>query len=145
LPLQAGGAVSLYPDPARENVLIASAHNGLYISRDSGSTWEQVGSGLPSTPVQSFAAIGGVFVASMRTGGLFVSSDSGDTWSRIPGILAEGQFEAVTSGNEARVIFAASTTDGLYAVNLVGLPASNTSRAEDMSKSAARDAENPRK
>ena len=49
----------------------------------------------PLTPVQGFAATGGVFVASMRTGGLYVSSDSGRTWDRVPGALADGFFAAV--------------------------------------------------
>lgn len=118
LPLQSGGALSLYADPADGNTVVASAHNGLYISRDSGATWQQAGSGLPSTPVQSFAVSGGAFVAAMRTGGLFISSDSGRIWSRVPGILADGVFAAVVAGNEEGVIVAASTTEGLYSVDL---------------------------
>jgi len=117
LPLPSGGAVSLYADPANQNTLIASAQGGLYISRDSGTTWEHAGSGLPSTPVQSFAASGGAFVASMRTGGLFISSDSGKTWLRVPGILADSVFSAVTAGTEGGVILAASATEGLYSVD----------------------------
>ena len=124
LPLQSGGAVCLYADPTDENILIASAHNGLYISRDSGTTWEQAGSGLPSTPVQSFAVSGSVFVASMRTGGLFVSSDSGKTWSRAPGILADSMFAAVTTG-VGEILLAASTTEGLYSVELSGSKSNN--------------------
>ena len=108
----------LYADPARENALIATAHNGLYISSDSGTTWRQAGSGLPSTPVQSFAVSGGVFVASMRTGGLFVSADSGRTWSRVSGLLTDGAFAAVGARNEAGSIFVASPTEGLYSVDL---------------------------
>jgi photosystem II stability/assembly factor-like uncharacterized protein len=113
LPLQSGGAISLNGDPADENTLVASAHNGLYISRDSGNTWELAGSGLPSTPVQSFAARGEMFVASMRTGGLFVSSDAGKTWFQVPGVLADGVFGTVAVGNEEGEIIAASTTEGL--------------------------------
>jgi hypothetical protein len=79
----------------------------------------------------------------MGTGGLFVSSDSGDTWSRVPGILTDGVFAAVTSGNEDGTIFAASTAEGLYAVHLADARASDTSRAADTPKLTGRDARNP--
>jgi photosystem II stability/assembly factor-like uncharacterized protein len=117
LPLNSGGAVKLDDQPGDENTLVATARNGLYISRDGGKTWQQAASGLPSTPVQGFAATGGVFVASMSTGGLFVSSDSGRAWDRVPGTLADGFFAAVVpSTSEPGVIFAASATEGLYKV-----------------------------
>ncbi len=77
LPLNSGGALTLQAQPGDENTLIATARAGLYISRDAGKTWQQAASGLPATPVQDFAATGGVYVASMRTGGLYISSDSG--------------------------------------------------------------------
>ena len=124
LPLKSGGAVTLDAQSGDENTLVAIARNGLYISRDAGKTWQQAASGLPSTPVQDFAATGGVFVASMRTGGLYVSSDSGRTWDRVPGTLADGFFAAVAPSNEPGVIFAASATEGLYKVEWPGSAAS---------------------
>jgi photosystem II stability/assembly factor-like uncharacterized protein len=116
LPLNSGGAISLDVVHEDENTMISIAHNGLYISRDAGKTWQQAASGLPATPVQDFAAAGNVFLASMRTGGLYVSSDSGRTWTRVAGTLADGFFPAVTTKSDAGVIFAASATEGLYAV-----------------------------
>jgi photosystem II stability/assembly factor-like uncharacterized protein len=120
LPLTSGGAVSLEVDPASENTMISIAHNGLYISRDAGSTWQQAAAGLPATPVQDFAVAGTVFLASMRTGGLYVSSDSGRTWARVAGTLADGFFPAVITKGGTGVIFAASATEGLYAVEWSG-------------------------
>jgi photosystem II stability/assembly factor-like uncharacterized protein len=116
LPLKAGGAVTLDVDRADENTLISIAHDGLYISRDAGKSWQQAGAGLPSTPIQDFTISGNVFLASVRTGGLYVSSDSGRTWTRLAGTLADGFFPAVTAESNAGVIFAASATEGLYAV-----------------------------
>ncbi len=124
LPVDSGGALSLESQPGDENTLVAIARNGLYISWDAGNTWQQAASGLPSTPVQDFAATGNVFVASMRTGGLYVSSDSGRTWDRVPGALGEGVFTTVFPSNEPGVIFAASTTEGLFKVEWTGLVAS---------------------
>jgi len=126
LPLSSGGALSLDVDPANENTIISIARNGLYISRDAGRTWQQAAAGLPATPVQDFAVAGAIFLASMRTGGLYVSSDSGRTWTRVAGTLADGFFPAVITKNGTGVIFAASATEGLYAVEWNGPAASNT-------------------
>ena len=125
LPLKAGGAITLDVDREDEATMISIAHNGLYISRDAGNTWQQAASGLPSTPVQDLAIAGNVFLASMRTGGLYVSSDSGRTWTRVAGTLADGFFPAVTTKSNAGVIFAASATEGLYAVEWNGFAAAS--------------------
>jgi photosystem II stability/assembly factor-like uncharacterized protein len=116
LPLDAGGAVGLDVDRADEDTMVARANHGLYISRDAGKNWRQAGGGLPAIPVQSFAISGNVFVASMRTGGLYVSTNSGRTWTRLAGTLADGLFPALTAQAGTGVIFAASATEGLYAV-----------------------------
>ena len=136
LPLASGGALTLDGDGGDDTTLVATARNGLYISRDAGKSWQQGASGLPATPVQGFAASAGIFVASMRTGGLYVSSDAGRTWDRVPGTLADGFFAAVAPSTEPGVIFAASTTEGLYRVEW---PGSTTSRvgAYDPSKESA--------
>ncbi len=120
LPLTAGGALRLdvAPDDNYGRTLVAVARNGLYISRDAGQHWQQATSGLPEAPVQDLAIVGPVFLASMQTGGLYISSDSGRTWARIEGSLAEGYFPVVTTLDAASTIFAASSTEGLYAVDL---------------------------
>ena len=118
LPLEAGGALRLdvASDSAGAHTLVASARNGLYLSRDAGHTWQQAASGLPSAPVQDVALVGDTFLASMQTGGLFISYDRGRTWVRIEGTLAEGHFPVVTTAEHSSIIFAASATEGLYAV-----------------------------
>ena len=123
LPFEAGGALRL--DVADEETLLATARNGLYISRDAGKSWQQVAAGLPQAPIQDLAIVGDVFLASMQTRGLFISFDRGRTWARIEGTLAEGYFPVVTTPEEAAVIFAASATEGLYAVQLQGNPAAS--------------------
>jgi photosystem II stability/assembly factor-like uncharacterized protein len=127
LPLNSGGAVTLHMQPGDESTLVAIARNGLYISRDAGNTWEQAASGLPSTPVRDFAATGGVFVASMRTGGLYASFDSGRTWERVSGTLAEGFFSSVAASSELGAIFAASATEGVFQVRWPGSTANPAS------------------
>ena len=123
LPLASGGALTLDGETGDNGTMVATARDGLYISRDGGTSWQQAASGLPATPVQGFASSGGVFVASMRTGGLYVSSDAGRIWERVPGPLADGFFAAVAPSSQPGVIFAASTTEGLYKVEWTGSPA----------------------
>jgi photosystem II stability/assembly factor-like uncharacterized protein len=120
LPLSSGGARALEFLPGDDNTLIATARNGLYISRDAGNTWEQAASGLPATPVASFASSGGVWAAAMRTGGLYISSDAGRTWERLPGMLGDGLFSAVVPAEEPGTFFVASTTEGLYRLQWSG-------------------------
>jgi len=116
LPLDAGGTLSLDVDRADEGTMVSRAANGLYISRDAGKNWQQAGTGLPAVPAETFTISGNVFVAAMRAGGLYGSTDSGRTWTRLAGTLADGFFSALTAQAGSGVIFAASTTEGLYAV-----------------------------
>jgi len=120
LPLTAGGALRLdvAPEANYGSTLVAAARNGLYISRNAGLHWQQATSGLPEAPIQDLAIAGPVFLVSMQTGGLYISSDSGRTWARIEGTLAEGYFPVVTTRDAASTIYAASSTEGLYAVEL---------------------------
>jgi photosystem II stability/assembly factor-like uncharacterized protein len=121
LPESAGSALWLDSAPevnasGRKETLVASAENGLYISRDAGVKWNRVGSGLPQAPIQDLAIAGATFLASMKTGGLYLSRDAGRTWTRVSGALAEGFFPVVTTEEQANILFAASATEGLYSV-----------------------------
>lgn len=120
LPLSSGGALrlELAPSPLEPEgrTLVALAHNGLYISRNGGDTWQQAGSGLPQLPVEGFAVVNDLFVATLHVGGLFLSRDSGRTWDRVTGTVAEGLFPAVAAEGRSVTILAASATDGLYAI-----------------------------
>jgi photosystem II stability/assembly factor-like uncharacterized protein len=125
LPLAAGGALrlDLAPAPVEGQTLVAAALNGLFISRDAAGTWQQAAAGLPEVPIEGFAMVGRVFVASLRLGGLFLSLDEGRTWNRVAGTLAEGFFPVVAASGEGNRILAASASDGLYAVEFL-VPAS---------------------
>ncbi len=120
LPLKAGGALRLdiVPENDYGHTLAAVAEKGLYISYDAGQSWQQAASGLPEAPIQDVALVGQAFLASMQTGGLYISYNRGRTWTRIEGTLAEGYFPVVKTDDAATLIFAASATEGLYAVEL---------------------------
>lgn len=128
LPENAGAALWLDVAPgAEEETMVAAAEKGLYISRDGGVSWARVGAGLPQAAIQGLAIAGSTFLASMRAGGLYLSRDRGRTWTRVSGTLAEGFFPAVTTEEQATTLFAASGTEGLYAIHVgreghVGIP-----------------------
>ena len=116
LPLEAGGAMRL--DVADASTVLATARAGLFISRDAGKSWRQASSGLPEAPVQGIAVVGDVILASMQTRGLYISHDRGRNWMRVEGTLAEGHFPVITTGRDASVVYAASSTEGLFAVEV---------------------------
>jgi photosystem II stability/assembly factor-like uncharacterized protein len=119
LPIDSGGALRLdiAAGESDQETYVATARQGLYISRDSGATWQQAASGLPQAPVEDLAIVGNVFVVSPTTGGLYLSTDTGRTWSRLPGTIAEGSFSAVAAQPGATAVVAASG-DGVYSLSL---------------------------
>jgi photosystem II stability/assembly factor-like uncharacterized protein len=120
LPLEAGGALRLDIGPGEaggSGTFVATARKGLFISRDSGASWQQAAFGLPQTPIEDLAIVGDVFIASPTTGGLYLSLDSGRTWGRLPGTIAEGTFSAVATLPGATSVVAASS-DGVYSLTL---------------------------
>jgi photosystem II stability/assembly factor-like uncharacterized protein len=116
LPFEAGGALRL--DVAPDGTLIAAAPRGLYISRDGGKSWQPTAAGLPEALLQDLAIVGDTYMAAMQTGGLYVSRDAGRNWERVEGLLSEGHFPVITTTDAGDVIFAASSTEGLYAVDV---------------------------
>ncbi|MGH9858642.1 MAG: WD40/YVTN/BNR-like repeat-containing protein [Candidatus Acidiferrales bacterium] len=120
LPLEAGAARRL--DVAPDGTLLASAASALYISRDDGQSWQQAGAGLPAAGVEDVALLGDaaapVYLAAMQSGGLFLSEDQGRTWQRVEGEVADGHFPVVTPTAAGEWILAASSTEGLYALEV---------------------------
>jgi photosystem II stability/assembly factor-like uncharacterized protein len=131
-PPEAGDAAGAANDAAgvdKSETIVAGTEKGLYVSRDSGETWHAVGAGLPQAPLQDLAIEGNTFLASMRAGGLYLSRDRGENWTRVNGMLAEGFFPVVTTEEQATILFAASATEGLYAVQIAAPAASSGATA----------------
>jgi photosystem II stability/assembly factor-like uncharacterized protein len=114
LPVDAGGALHL--DAADESNFFAIGNRALYVSLDAGRTWRKAGNGLPQVPIQQVAFVAGWVFAAAQSGGIYYSRDRGLSWSRLEGSLAEAFFPAVVASASSSTVFAASSTDGLYAV-----------------------------
>jgi photosystem II stability/assembly factor-like uncharacterized protein len=114
LPVDAGGALHL--DAADDSNFFAIANRALFFSVDSGRTWRKAGNGLPQVPIQQVAIVAGTVFAAAQSGGIYYSHDHGASWQRLEGTLADAFFPAVAASASASTVFAASSTDGLYAV-----------------------------
>lgn len=115
-------------------ILMVQTYAGLFISRDAGKTWDETGHGLPEAPIQDVAASGPNFLAAMRFGGLYLSRDYGRSWRPVNGNAAEGFFSALlpapnstampgtAAAGAPAIFYAASATEGLYAIEIVPEP-----------------------
>ncbi|HKO05156.1 MAG TPA: hypothetical protein VJW51_10420 [Candidatus Acidoferrales bacterium] len=115
LPVDAGGALRL--EAADESTFFAIGNRALYFSWDAGRTWRKAGNGIPQVPIQQVAVVSGVVFAAVQSGGIYYSRDRGGSWDRLEGSLAEAFFPAVVASVTSSTVFAASSTDGLYAVD----------------------------
>jgi len=127
LPVDAGGALHL--DAADESTFFATGNRALYFSWDAGRTWRKAGNGIPQVPIQQVAIVAGTVFAAVQSGGIYYSRDRGGSWDRLEGSLAEAFFPAVVASATSSTVFAASSTDGLYAVEFSNAASGSTAPA----------------
>ena len=104
---------------ADATTLLAATIDGLFISSDAGLSWRQTR--LPDMRLRDAAGFGDAIVVASESHGLYFSADRGKSWSRIENPIAEGFFPALVPHNataDAEIVLAASSTEGLYAVEL---------------------------
>ncbi len=114
LGFEARGRLRLYqPD---DNTLLVTSDTGIYASADAGKTWRPYS--LPELWIRDLASAGDALLVSTQKRGLHVSYDRGGTWEHIEGPLAEGYFPVLATRGAGSVILAASSTEGLYALEV---------------------------
>jgi photosystem II stability/assembly factor-like uncharacterized protein len=127
LPLDSGGAIRL--EFAANGTLLAAARNALFVSRDDGATWQKLQNGLPAAKANDFLIHNDQWLVSMQGRGLFLSQDQGASWSAVKdpsGTGASGQLSILASGAADGLIYAGSSNDGLYTLDLLRVSASKT-------------------
>ena len=108
------GRLRLYQ--LEESTLLVTSETGVYASPDAGKTWKPYN--LPELWIRDVASAGNTLLVSTEKRGLHVSYDRGETWEHIQGLLAEGYFPVLATRGATSVILAASSTEGLYALEI---------------------------
>jgi photosystem II stability/assembly factor-like uncharacterized protein len=127
LPLDSGGAIRL--EFAANGTLLAAARNALYISRNAGATWQKLQNGLPAARPDDLLIRTDDWLVSMHGRGLFLSQDQGASWSPVnkPGSTdAYDQLSILASGAADGLVYAGSSNDGLYTLDLLRISALKT-------------------
>jgi photosystem II stability/assembly factor-like uncharacterized protein len=125
LPLESGGATRL--EWTSDNILLAAARTGLYISRDAGISWTKAQAGLPGGLADGLLTAPDFWLVSVQSAGLYISRDKGATWARVKrsgaGVAThagDAQFPVLVAIGAAERIYAGSSNDDLYVLDLSG-------------------------
>jgi photosystem II stability/assembly factor-like uncharacterized protein len=96
-------------DSIGNNLLIAMAFSGVYLSNDDGETWIPVDSGLENNTLLSFATMG-TFVFASSLGGVYLSTDSGASWVLIDSQIRYTENFAIIGS----IIFLGTEENGVF-------------------------------
>lgn len=127
LPLDSGGAIRL--EFAANGTLLAAARNALYVSRDDGATWQKLQNGLPAARPDDLLIRTDEWLVSMHGRGLFLSQDQGASWAPVNepgGTGAYGQLSILASGAADGLVYAGTSNDGFYTLDLLRISALKT-------------------
>ena len=114
LPFEPRGPLHLYPTD--ENSVVLASDYGVFISRDTGESWQQAS--LSELWIDDLASVRNAVVVSTSKGTLFLSRDSGKTWGHLDGPKAEGTLSALRSRESGNQLVAASSTEGLFVLEM---------------------------
>jgi hypothetical protein len=94
--------------------MFAGTEAGVYISSDSGSTWEVFNNGLPTTDFDLFGysfAFVGSSVITATNGGIFLTSDNGASWVDFNQGIEGPDIEAISLTVYGPYLFAGAGDD----------------------------------
>lgn len=129
---------SLAVDPNNtQNVYAGDAHNGVFVSADSGTSWKQQQNGLPSGATINalvFDDPGKKLYAASDTG-IYISADSAKSWTKVNGLPQDTytsiafdlkKTQSIYAGSKQHGIFASSDSGATWTAANSGLPANLT-------------------
>jgi photosystem II stability/assembly factor-like uncharacterized protein len=97
--------------------LLLGTGKGMYISRDTGATWNLVQGGLPQASMGRSLRDSTFWVVTEVGGGAYVSRDQGSSWQRVDQDGERGQFVGLLSPGPDAVL-AGSQSEGLLKLTL---------------------------
>jgi hypothetical protein len=101
---------------AGDSALFAIRNGAALLSIDAGLTWRYMNS--PDAQIADVAVEGDEWIIATRQHGLFVSANRGQNWKQLSGQLGEGNFPSLTAEASPRLVLAASSTEGLFALRV---------------------------
>lgn len=107
-------------------VLAGLDEMGLYLSKDSGGSWEQVSAGLePNGSYRDIVFDPGspqtVYVGDLLSG-VYRSQDSGLTWQKIDNGLTTQAVTGLSISSDSRHLYASTNGEGIFRLDLYGQP-----------------------
>jgi photosystem II stability/assembly factor-like uncharacterized protein len=126
LPLESGGVLRL--EFVDDSTLLAVARHGLYISNDAGNIWRLAAAGLPKGSLANLLIRPDMWLVSLEAGGLYLTRDRGASWSRVGNHgyaekgIEDAQFPALAAEPAAGLVYAGSSGEGLYVLDLAAAP-----------------------
>jgi photosystem II stability/assembly factor-like uncharacterized protein len=114
LPFEPRGSLHLHPSDEK-TVVLASDH-GVFVSRDTGESWQQAD--LSELSIDDLTSVRSAMVVSTAKGTLFLSRDGGKSWGHMDGPSAEGSISALRSREAGNQLVAASATEGLFVLEM---------------------------
>jgi photosystem II stability/assembly factor-like uncharacterized protein len=114
LPFEPRGALHLHPSD--ENTVVLASDYGVFVSRDKGESWKQAS--LSELSIDELAPVKNAVVVATAEGDLFLSRDAGKTWGRMDGPSANNSISALRSHEAGNQLIAASTTEGLFVMEM---------------------------
>jgi len=122
--LYGGVVTSICVDSTYKNVIYAGTiRGGIYVSKDSGLTWNSKNNGLKNLYIHSLLSINGRIFAGTEDF-IFISDDLGENWSKTTEDLKEitvNTMKVAVGDNSKKITILAGTNRGLYISNDGGL------------------------
>ena len=92
----------------------ANGANAVLMSRDTGTTWTSIGTGLPGDLVTALASTGTTLIAGHAGAGIYVSSDTGNTWTAANTGLGSLPIDVRSLVIKGTDVFAGTVSGGVW-------------------------------
>lgn len=111
----AGGSLGPFVFSREDPSLVfAASNNGVFRSRDGGTSWDRLASGLTDPNLFSLVRSGSALLAGTYRTGVFRSGDEGETWNPVDlGVADQGVFVLAVDPSDESRIFAGTAESGV--------------------------------
>jgi photosystem II stability/assembly factor-like uncharacterized protein len=118
LPFEPRGRVHFLPSD--ENAILLAGDQGVFVSRDSGASWQQskIADPIADSMIDDLTSVRNDVVVATARGALYRSSDSGKSWTKISAPGTENTLSALRSRDAGNQLVAASSTEGLFVLDM---------------------------